>query len=54
MSSILVVDIHVSPEAGSMCVYFEAAGTDVFDIHGLLVQTVVNVKLRRRNSVCLL
>ena len=58
MSSILVVDFHVSPEAGSMCIYIEAAGTDVFEIHGLLVQTVVNVKLlwrrHQRSSVCLL
>ena len=29
-----MVDIHVSPEAGSMCVYFGTAGTDVFDLHG--------------------
>ena len=41
-----MVDIYVSPEAGSMCIYFKAAGTDVFEIHCLLVQTVGNVKLR--------
>ena len=41
-----MVDIYVSPEAGSMGIYFEAAGTDVFEIHGLLVQSVVKVKLR--------
>ena len=41
MSSIFVIDINMSPEAGSMCIYFEAAGTDKFEIHGVLVQTVV-------------
>ena len=46
VSSILVVDIHVSPEAGSMCIYFEAAETDLFEIHDLLVQCEVKVKLR--------
>ena len=46
MSTILVVDIHVSPKAGGMCIRFETAGTNVFDIHCKLVQTVVNVKLR--------
>ena len=42
---IFVVDINVSPEAGCMCIYFEAAGADIFEFHDLLVQSVVNIKL---------